>query len=95
MKNYLLSFKKWLSLTAIFLFTVITASLSGCEESACHKIVHESIQRVECKGSCPSENQPNCYIKFRKENSEDDWQKTTNSKIDKTPGMEYACYCDT
>lgn len=94
MKKQTLSFKKWLTLPAISVFIVVTAFLSGCEDSACQKIVHESIQRVECKGGCPSEARPECYIKFRKENSTDEWEETGTSRMDKTPGMEYACYCD-
>jgi len=50
--------------------------------------------RAHCNGACPDSDNPNCYVKFRKAGSQEDWEKSGQSGMDRTPGIEYACYCD-
>jgi hypothetical protein len=74
------------------LLGAITLPLAGCNGEACQKTEGESF--VTCAGSCPSSSRPECYVQFRREGSRDDWTKTGEKSFDKTPGMEWACYCD-
>jgi hypothetical protein len=50
--------------------------------------------RANCNGPCPSEASPNCYVRFRKAGSSNAWEKSGQSSMDRTDGVEYACYCD-
>ena len=50
--------------------------------------------RAHCNGECPDSDNPNCYVRFRKAGSSDEWEKSGQSSMDRTPGIEYACYCD-
>lgn len=82
----------------VFIFWI--GSINGCgdgrpevkTESACQDT--GGTDRVNCNGACPSEASPNCYVKFRKAGSSDDWENSGQSSMDRTPGNEYACYCD-
>lgn len=66
--------------------------LGACAGGACQVDVGTAI--VKCDGDCPSASRPNCYVRFRKENSQDEWTETDDSTFDRTPGMEWSCYCD-
>lgn len=67
------------------------ASLNGCGNDACQDTGGEA--RVNCTGSCPSAANPNCYVRFREAGSDDKWENTGQSSMDRAPGMEFSCYC--
>lgn len=94
MKNLVIIICDWGRAGLFSLILILALVASGCGDSACQIVDPDSTARVECDGKCPSESRPNCYVKFRKENSTDDWEKSGQSSMDRTPGMEFACYCD-
>jgi len=61
-------------------------------ESACQDTGGDT--RAHCNGTCPSEAKPNCYVRFRRAGSSDAWDNSGQSSMDRTDGVEYACYCD-
>jgi len=83
----------------ILILALILTSFSflSCpsSDSSCQITYYHGINRVECGGECPSANAPECYVRFRKEGSTNDWEKSGQPRMDKTPGMEFSCYCDT
>lgn len=94
------------SLKAIFDFVLIFASIycvgsiTGCSDSTPKEITESVCQdtrdaaKVKCTGTCLSDAEgPNCYVSFRRAGSEDDWEYSGFSTLDRTPGIEYDCYC--
>lgn len=76
---------------------LMSFSLIKCEcagDSACQITYVEGVNRVVCAGECPSADAPECYVRFRKAGSTDEWTKSGQRGMDKTPGMEFSCYCD-
>jgi hypothetical protein len=79
----------------LVLFFTSFSFLSCPSDSACQITYVEGLNRVVCAGECPSADAPECYVRFRKKGSTDDWEKSGQPGMDKTPGMEFSCYCDT
>ncbi len=94
------SLKSLFGALIVFAFIFCIGSINGCSNTTNNEKAESACQdtggtaRANCNGTCPSEASPNCYVRFRKAGSSDDWENSGQSSMDRTPGIEYACYCD-
>ena len=54
-------------------FSFIKCECAG--DSACQITYVEGVNRVVCAGECPSAEAPECYVRFRKAGSTDEWTR--------------------